>query len=296
MLSVDMTAIPQYLEKDYFDEGVEMHYALLQNAEKIGPTLHTHEFFEIFLLIEGQIKHLVNGRSVTLFDGSMTLIRPNDAHYYRPIPGCACQIINLAISHRAIDDLFAYLGEGFHAQRILDFDMPPAVTLAPTVKHQVIKKMEQLHNIPIHHPDQKQTALRMLLFELVTQYFPLSTLEIEDDIPQWLRKTCEEMQKPENLAAGVPRMLALSAVSAEHLARTSQKFLNQTPTNYVNHLRLTYAANLLTHGDRHIMDIAAEVGFESLSYFYSLFKKNYGLTPRQFRNNHQSEMLHGSAN
>ncbi|KAA3653970.1 MAG: AraC family transcriptional regulator [Chloroflexi bacterium] len=285
--------IPKYLESAYFDEKVEMHYALLQSADKIGPVLHTHDFFEVFLLIEGQIEHVVNGNHITLIDGSMTLIRPNDAHFYRPIPGYNCQVINLAIARRAINDLFDYLGDGFHTHRILDLEMPPTINLAPAIKEQVKTKLEQLHSIPVNSGASQKTALRMLLFELITQYFPLVTQENRNELPEWLQRTCEEMQKPQNLALGVPRMLELSAVSAEHLARTVRKLLDQTPTNYVNQLRLTFAANLLTHGDRAILDIASEVGFESLSYFYTLFKAHYGQTPRQFRRNHLPQLLHG---
>jgi AraC family cel operon transcriptional repressor len=286
--------IPIYLESDYFNKKVEMHYALLQSAEKISRTLHSHNFFEIFLLIEGKIEHIVNGHHITLLDGSMTLIRPNDAHYYRPISGCDCQIINLAVARRAIDELFYYLGEGFSPQRILASELPPTVNLAPSIKDQVKAKLEQLHSIPVRSGANQRTALRMLLFDLMTHYFPLATQETNKELPDWLQQTCEEMQKPHNLALGVPRMLQLSAVSPEHLSRTVRKFFNQTPTNYVNQLRLTYAANLLTHSDRAILEIASDVGFESLSYFYTLFKEQYGQTPRQFRHYHLPQLLHGN--
>lgn len=280
-------------ESDYFDESVEMHYALLQTAERVGPDLHTHEFFEIFLLIEGRIEHIVNGRHITLIDGSMTLIRPDDTHYYRPIPGCTCQAINLAIARRAIYDLLAYLGEGFHAQRILDLELPPMVDLTPPDKQRVRAKLEHLHSIPVENSTAKRTGLRILLFELMTQFVPLAELESKSDMPEWLQRSCQEMQKPQNLVHGVPRMLELAAVSPEHLSRTVRKFLRQTPTTYINHLRLNYAANLLTHGDLSIVDIAAEVGFESLSYFYALFKAHYEQTPRQFRRSHQRQLFHG---
>lgn len=285
-------AIRKLRETDYFDESVEMHYALLQAAERVGPELHTHEFFEIFLLIDGRIEHVVNGRHIILSAGSMTLIRPDDAHYYRPVPGCTCQVINLAIARRAIYDLLAYLGEGFQAQRILDLELPPMVNLTPPDKQRVQAKLEQLHRIPIENSTAKRTALRMLLFELMALYVPISVHEAKSDMPGWLKRSCEEMQKPQNLILGVPRMLELAAVSPEHLSRTVRKFLHRTPTNYINDLRLTYAANLLTHGDRSIVDIAAEVGFDSLSYFYTLFKTQYGQTPRQFRRAHQPQLAH----
>ncbi|MEM7347731.1 MAG: AraC family transcriptional regulator [Chloroflexota bacterium] len=280
-------------EVDYFDAETEMHYALLQSAETIGPNLHTHQFFEIFLLIEGEIQHIVNGHHLTLIEGSMTLIRPQDAHYYRPVKGRNCQIINLAIARQAINDLFAFLGEGFHAQRIVDRPLPPTVNLAPGTKRQVQIKFEQLHSIPMQNISERRTALRILLFELITHYFPLALRDSgEEGLPFWLQQACEAMQKPENMVGGVPRMLELAAVSAEHLARTARKYLRQTPTAYVNQLRLTYAANLLTHGDQDILNIATEVGFESLSYFYTLFKRHYGQTPRQFRQTHMPQMPH----
>jgi len=97
--------------------------------------------------------------------------------------------------------------------------------------------LEQLHSIPVRSGATQRTALRMLLFELITQYFPLVTQAGESELPNWLQQTCEEMQKPQNLALGVPRMLNLASVSAEHLARTARKFLGQTPTNYVNQLQ-----------------------------------------------------------
>ena len=35
--------------------------------------------------------------------------------------------------------------------------------------------------------------------------------------------------------------------------------------------------------DRKILDIALECGLGNLGYFYRLFAKQYGLTPRQYR-------------
>ncbi len=283
--------VPKLQASDYFHTNTEMHYALWQSADKIGPNLHTHDFFEICLVIEGRIRHIVNGRRTILPDGSMTFIRPNDAHHYRPIPDYVCQVINLAITRQAIQDLFSYLGDGFHPERILDPELPPTINLTPPAKKQIKTKLEQLQSIPVSSGAAQRTALRMLLFELVTQYFPLVAQTDKSKMPDWLQQTCTAMQKPQNLALGVPRMLELSAVSAEHLARTARKFLNQTPTNYVNQLRLTYAANLLTYSDHSILQIASEVGFESLSYFYTLFKTQYGQTPRQFRHSHLPQLL-----
>ncbi|MEG2018450.1 MAG: helix-turn-helix domain-containing protein, partial [Clostridium sp.] len=45
-----------------------------------------------------------------------------------------------------------------------------------------------------------------------------------------------------------------------------------------------YAANLLAHSDKEIIDITFEIGFNSLGNFYNLFKKQYGISPLKYRN------------
>lgn len=47
--------------------------------------LHTHDFYEIFLVAEGKAIHEVNGSSQLLSKGSLVYIRPSDTHYYKPL-------------------------------------------------------------------------------------------------------------------------------------------------------------------------------------------------------------------
>lgn len=273
-------------ERDYFNERTDMHYALLTSAEHIGPILHTHEFFEIFLVIDGQIRHLVNGHQTILRAGSMTFIRPHDAHHYRPLPNQGCQLINLAIARTTINQLFDYLGVGFQTAALLTPILPPTINLSAAARGRLQTKLEQLHLVPVDHFAAKRAALRILLFEVVTQYFPLVSHAASDSMPLWLQRACTAMRQPDNLAGGVPRMVDLAAVSAEHLTRSVRTHLQQTPTEFVNQLRMTLAANLLTTTDMPIVDISAEVGIDSLSHFYRLFKRHYQLTPRQYRLTH----------
>lgn len=54
-------------------------------------------------------------------------------------------------------------------------------------------------------------------------------------------------------------------------------------TDYLNDYRLTMAARLLTLSEDTVSSIAAETGFDNVSYFNRLFKKKYQCTPLQFR-------------
>jgi AraC-like DNA-binding protein len=60
--------------------------------------------------------------------------------------------------------------------------------------------------------------------------------------------------------------------------------LGMTFTGYVNKLRLTEAARLLTDKTgKPIAEIAYSVGYANASYFNKLFKEEYGCTPKAFR-------------
>jgi AraC-like DNA-binding protein len=60
--------------------------------------------------------------------------------------------------------------------------------------------------------------------------------------------------------------------------------LGMTFTGYVNKLRLTEAARLLTEkSTATVAEIAYSVGYANVSYFNRLFKEEYGCTPKSFR-------------
>jgi AraC-like DNA-binding protein len=44
------------------------------------------------------------------------------------------------------------------------------------------------------------------------------------------------------------------------------------------------ASRLLLSSSDNILEIAAECGYDNLSYFNRLFKKKYGVTPSAYRN------------
>lgn len=60
--------------------------------------------------------------------------------------------------------------------------------------------------------------------------------------------------------------------------------LGLTFTAYINKLRLTEAARLLSeHPEETISQIAYRVGFNNVSYFNKLFKETYGCSPKSFK-------------
>ena len=59
--------------------------------------------------------------------------------------------------------------------------------------------------------------------------------------------------------------------------------MNLTCIEYLNQYRLNMAARQLTATDLPVTTIALESGFNNISYFNRVFKKYFGITPREFR-------------
>ncbi len=78
-------------------------------------------------------------------------------------------------------------------------------------------------------------------------------------------------------------MSEVTGKSKYYLTRNFHKFTGMPCIEYINHYRLTMAAELLRESSRLIIDIAMEVGFDNISYFNKLFRSKFEVTPKAYR-------------
>ncbi|GGX80990.1 helix-turn-helix domain-containing protein [Massilia dura] len=82
----------------------------------------------------------------------------------------------------------------------------------------------------------------------------------------------------------VDKAVAGTGVNRNKLNDILKAELGFTFTAYLNKLRLTEAARLLSENDAlAVAEIAYSVGYANVSYFNKLFKEEYGCTPKAFR-------------
>ena len=67
------------------------------------------------------------------------------------------------------------------------------------------------------------------------------------------------------------------------ISRIIKKQTGRTFKDLLETKRLSPPCFLLTNTPLTIEEIAMNVGYENLSFFYRLFKKNYGIRPRDYR-------------
>ncbi|MGV8095246.1 MAG: helix-turn-helix domain-containing protein [Mangrovibacterium sp.] len=82
----------------------------------------------------------------------------------------------------------------------------------------------------------------------------------------------------------VNHIAAECGVSERYFRKLFKKYMESTPHDYCNNLRISKAVELLSNRRIPIKEIAYSVGYSTPQYFCRAFKKAYGLTPQKYRN------------
>ncbi len=75
-------------------------------------------------------------------------------------------------------------------------------------------------------------------------------------------------------------------VSPDHLTRTFKKRFTKTVIEYITDQRMYLASELIRKSNLSITMISAKVGYNNYSYFTKVFRKHFGMSPRQYAERH----------
>ena len=79
-------------------------------------------------------------------------------------------------------------------------------------------------------------------------------------------------------------------LTPSYLSMLLRKTTDKTFTQHLTDVRLSGACRMLRETDRSITDIATGSGFSSQSYFIRVFRREFGVTPRQYRKAFESTL------
>ena len=81
----------------------------------------------------------------------------------------------------------------------------------------------------------------------------------------------------------VEKLAADLNMSRSSFQRKLKGLTGLSPVEFIRLIRLKKAAELLRDGNYRVSEVAYLVGFNKPSYFTSLFKKQYGVLPKEFK-------------
>lgn len=269
---------------DLVKPGEWFHLARVDVTPSRLSRLHTHDFPEIFWIERGQGVHEINAEEKNLFAGDLIFIRPSDRHRLRAADASGFTLVNLAFPSRLLTDL-----TDRHAEiRSLHASGPELPNRSRLSAPQIQYLREEVRRLSF--ADRRRMPCERFLLGLYGMV--LSEPEsVSPALPDWLERACAAIHRPENFSGGVPSFVKLCGRSPEYVARSCRKLLGQSPTEYLNRIRMEHAARELRLGSKPIMEICLECGFENLAHFYSLFRAAYAQSPRRYRVSHQQTVV-----
>ncbi len=96
-------------------------------------------------------------------------------------------------------------------------------------------------------------------------------------------KVQEWFQENYTVPVRLDRVAAEFRMSVRSLNRRFKTATGVTPLHYLQEIRMEHAKQLLKQSNLAIAEISDAVGYQDTSYFSSLFRKQAGVTPREYR-------------
>lgn len=227
---------------------------------------HRHDFYEIVLVLQGNVTHVIDGRPIKMMQNSFLILSPSHSHFFQTQSNDV-KLISLSVIRekfmeiKAATEITPVFAEPF------PFDDNINILINQLILYTSLTRTQSMNQF------------------LISLFFSfLNTPKAQTSTLTDLKESLQAMSDKENLKTGVQRWCELAGYSRAHLARLAKKYYDDTPEHIIRKLKMQIAEKYLKRTTLPIEEIADLSGFESISAFYVVFKKSFGITPNQFRN------------
>ncbi len=265
----------------YLPDGDAYHFARKHLAETPPVIEHSHDYYELFLVEQGQVHHWINGLEELLEPGQLAFIRPADRHALQAAPGTGARLLNVMFRRAPADHLIARYGSELAGEFFwASTEFPISLRLAGPQRERAVNAMLSLQS-----SHRSLAKIEHFLLSIMTHVLD-ATAQAQSPAPPWLIDAAQAAREPRVFRRGAEGMIEAAGRSQAHVCRETRRHLGLSPTQYVNRIRIQHAAMMLSGTEYAVAVIAQDCGFENLSYFHRLFREQYGTTPRGYRQRH----------
>ncbi|MCR8660591.1 helix-turn-helix transcriptional regulator [Paenibacillus endoradicis] len=236
---------------------------------------HSHDEYELYYLFTGERDYFIRDRTYRVKQGSFVFIDKDELH-------------------RTIDT-----GVPDHERLVINFDdsflsnfpfqtQSGVITLPPQVQYKGENILQDLLLEAKGNANGRDIMLESLLRQLLLLVFRSQREQPEVEVqPSSVHQTMFEIATyvgtHYNAVLRLHDVAAQFFVSPYYLSRKFKQCTGFGFAEYVQLVRVREAQRLLRETNLKMLEIAEQIGMESLANFYKLFKQTNGCSPLQYR-------------
>lgn len=237
-------------------------------------TAHRHnDYYEITLIIAGVYLHIHNGITQNLTPGHLLLMSPSSTHQlYTEHMQATYFAICIHEKHfeKFLKQYFPEFTSFFLAEctsLLLDED---DFTYLKTLCRQ------------LSSPNSPRYIADIITYLTLVNIFhkrknPKASISAE------VQCILNILNEPSNLQTPICQLYSAQALSTASLIKHFKEQTGYTIVEYRNKKRMELATEMLKNTNKKIITIASELYYDSISHFLRVFKKEYGITPTEYR-------------
>ena len=277
--------------------------------EKASFEMHRHNTFELVYIREGTLYHRIESERHIYPAGSFLLLNRNVRHSEEADSAFSTVSLSLSADYfKALlledrDQVFRVgrlwgdntdlqdflsaelLGTGDVGKNYVDFI--PLQPLQPD-EDPVRELFEQMTLIMLAPKPGDVFAFQMLICRLLNllcrrELFTTHPIRLGTEAESRIFSEITRLMEENSGRISRETLVKKLRYSGSYLNRIVQTFTGMNITQYSLYYTLNRAAWMLANTDCNITDIVADLGFSNRSYFYTAFRNQYELTPREYR-------------
>lgn len=254
----------------YETRNKEISYEI-KNSVHVPP--HLHEAIEVVYVTKGSVELGVGRELYHMEEGDFGIVFPNLIHHYQVFSSGINKAIYLFIEPAILtsfqDDLRKYCPQN-------------PVIKKSDLKSDVVSAIKSLTKLESENAIMNQAYAQMILAYVLSSTQLVEKEVVGEDNLIYRAVSYVAMNFREQIS--LDAMAKELCVSKYVLSRMFSKTFHCNFCRYVNKTRLNYARACLENSKYSITDICLDCGFESQRTFNRVFKEEYKITPREYRN------------
>lgn len=271
-----------------------------KNFDTFPLYMHTHDFYELNIIVKGHGIHYINNDHIEASVGDTFVIAPHTMHGYYDLGDLS--IFHIILGNECFLEFKNELSklDGFvslfYIEPKLRSEKTNNVFFSMSKQHikNVLPLLNELilysksNTKPLYYNIIKKHIVAELICKFCMWYteknMALKDEKKEDSYYSLIIISMEYINNHYNENISIDFLCKTSYLSRSSYLRYFKNLNNKTPHKYITELRISKAKNLLKNTDKTITEIAQETGFFDSSHFERIFKNEVGILPCNYKN------------